>query len=373
LRIPLHIVFTMPWTATSAFPHPFARVPPGSHDPVKNWLSYEIMDLLMWVGVADLINEFRQQTLKLAPIELGAATLLSDLEVPFTYLFPESLIPKPAEWGPHIDLANFIFLDQAETYTPPPDLAAFLAAGERPICVGFGSTVVQDPVATTRTIFAALAQAGARGIVLRGWGHLGGEAPPPNVYVIDDCPHDWLFPRCRAVCHHGGAGTTSAGLRAGLPTVVVPFFGDQFFWGQVVSAAGAGPTPIPIETLDAVRLAEAFAACGRPQMRARAEELGAKIRTTDGVELVVDSLRRHLPIAAMQCARDPEHLARVYCERCRLRLCPACHEGAHAGHAAHPYRPFNWSVRAPQHLGDELRAFAADALHALSAFVEQPR
>ena len=143
LGIPLHVVFTMPWTATSAFPHPFAHVAPGSHDPVKNWLSYEIMDLLMWVGVADLINEFRQQTLKLAPIELGAATLLSDLEVPFTYLFPESLIPKPAEWGPHIDLANFIFLDQAETYTPPPDLAAFLAAGERPIYVGFGSAVVR--------------------------------------------------------------------------------------------------------------------------------------------------------------------------------------------------------------------------------------
>ena len=209
--------------------------------------------------------------------------------------------------------------------------------------------------------------------MLGGWGHLGGEPPPTNVYVIDECPHDWLFPRCRAVCHHGGAGTTSAGLRAGLPTVVVPFFGDQFFWGEVVSAAGAGPTPIPIETLDAGRLAEAFATCGRPQMRTRAEELGAKIRMTDGVELVIDSLRRHLPIAAMQCARDPEHLAGVYCERCRLRLCTACYEGGHAGHAAHPYRPFNWSVRAPQHLGEELRAFAADALHALSAFVQQPR
>lgn len=373
LGIPLHVVFTMPWTATSAFPHPFAQVPPGSHDPVKNWLSYEIMDLLMWVGVADLINEFRQQTLKLAPIEIGAATLLSDLEVPFTYLFPESLISKPAEWGPHIDLANFIFLDQAGTYTPPPDLAAFLAAGERPIYVGFGSTVVQDPAATTRTIYAALSQAGARGIVQRGWGHLGGEAPPPHVYVIDECPHDWLFPRCRAVCHHGGAGTTSAGLRAGLPTVVVPFFGDQFFWGEVVSAAGAGPTPLPIETLDAGRLAEAFATCGRPQMRARAEELGAKIRMTDGVELVVESLRRHLPITAMQCARDPENLARVYCKRCRLRLCAACYESGHASHAAHPYRHFNWSVRAPQHLGDELRAFVADALRALSALVEVPR
>lgn len=374
LRIPLHIVWTMPWTATSAFPHPFARVSPGSHDPIQNWLSYEIMDLLMWVGVADLVNDFRQQTLKLPPIEVGAATLLSDLEVPFTYLFPESLIPKPAEWGPHIDLANFIFVDEAHGYTPPRELAAFLAAGERPVYVGFGSTVVEDPAATTRTIYAALERAGARAVVLRGWGHLGGDAPPPpHVYLVDECPHDWLFPRCRAVCHHGGAGTTAAGLRAGLPTLVVPFFGDQFFWGHVVSAAGAGPTPIPIEALNIERLADAFAACGRSEMRARAEELGARIRMTDGVELVIRSLCRQLPVVAMQCARDPEHLARVYCERCHLRLCTACYDGSHRGHAAHPYHSFDWSMRAPQHLGTELRAFIGDALQALRASMERPR
>src|SRR5262249_5130227 len=207
-------------------------------------------DALMWTGVADLINHFRQHTLKLPAMDLGdAAALLTDNEVPFTYLFPSSVIPKPGDWGSHIDLANFIFLDQADSYAPPPDLLAFLAAGERLIYVGFGSCVVQDPVAVSRTIFAALEKAGARGIVSRGWGNLGGEAPPAHVHLIDDCPHDWLFPRCRAVCHHGGAGTTAAGLRAGLPTGGVPFFGGQFFWGHGVLGAGAGPEPIPIGTL----------------------------------------------------------------------------------------------------------------------------
>jgi hypothetical protein len=100
------------------------------------------------------------------------------------------------------------------------------------------------------------------------------------------------------VCHHGGAGTTAAGLRAGLPTVVVPFFGDQFFWGQVVCDAGAGPAPIPIETCSTERLAEAFAVCALAATRTRAEELGAKIRAADGVELVFQSLRRHLSIPA---------------------------------------------------------------------------
>jgi len=202
-----------------------------------------------------------------------------------------------------------------------------------------------------------------RGIVSRGWGNLGGEAPPAHVHLIDDCPHDWLFPRCRAVCHHGGAGTTAAGL----PTVVVPFFGDQFFWGQVVCDAGAGPEPIPIDTLSAERLAEAFAACAAVATRTRAEELGSKTRATDGVELVFDSLRRHLSIPAMQCACDPEHLATMYCETCALRLCESCLRTHHAGHSAHPYRYVDWSVRGAQHLGQELGELIADAAEALRA------
>src|SRR5262249_7945177 len=157
-----------------------------------------------------------------------------------------------------IELANFIHDDRSPTYEPPKDLLDFLAAGEAPIYVGFGSVVVQDPKALTRTIFEALTTAGARGIVSRGWAHLGDASTPANVYVIGDRPDEWLFPRCRAVCHHGGAGTTSAGLRAGLPTVIVPFFGDQFFWGRVVADAGAGPEPIPIDKLDVGTLTAAF-------------------------------------------------------------------------------------------------------------------
>ena len=373
LHVPLHIIFTMPWTPTSAFPHPLTHLSPGEHHPIRNWFSYGVVDVLMWAGVADLINHFRQRTLGLPPIELddGAAALLTDNEVPFTYLFPASVIPKPPDWGPHIDLANFVFFDQAEGYRPPADLLAFLAAGERPIYVGFGSCVVPDPVATSRTIFAALEKAGARGIVSRGWGNLGGEAPPAHVHLIDDCPHDWLFPRCRAVCHHGGAGTTAAGLRAGLPTVVVPFFGDQSFWGQVVCDAGAGPAPIPIETCSTERLAEAFAVCALAATRTRAEELGAKIRAADGVELVFESLRRHLPIPAMQCACDPEHLATMYCDTCRLRLCEPCLRQHHAGHSSHRYRYVDWSVREPQHLGEDLRDLIADAAQALGTGLDE--
>ncbi len=368
LHIPLHMIFTMPWSATCAFPHPFAHIDPSTHRPVENFLSYGIVDLLVWAGIGDLVDAFRAETLKLPPIALtDGAALLEDHEVPLTYLWPASLVPKPTDWGPHIDLANFIQYEQAHTYEPPQALLDFLAAGEAPIYVGFGSVVAEDPAALTRTIFTALEKAGARGIVSEGWAHLGGDTPPPNVYVIGDCPHDWLFARCRAVCHHGGAGTTAAGLRAGLPTVVVPFFGDQFFWGRIVADAGAGPEPIPIRRLDSETLMAAFDACRRPQVHERASELGARLRATDGVELAVQSVERHLPAAAMSCSQDPDHLAVLYCDTCGVRLCGDCSRTAHSGHVVHPYRYVDWGGRPPHGLAAELGELIGDAAQALQA------
>jgi len=372
LHVPLHMIFTMPWSATAAVPHPFAGIEPGADHPVENFLSYGVMDLLVWGGIADLVNAFREQTLKLPPIALAdGVALLDDNEVPFTYLWPPRLVPKPADWGPHIDLANFTFYDQAKTYTPPPALLDFLAAGEVPIYVGFGSVVVEDPAALRRTIFTALDKAGVRGIVSDGWAHLGGEVTPPNVFLIGDAPHDWLFARCRAVCHHGGAGTTAAGLRAGLPTVVVPFFGDQFFWGRVIADAGAGPEPIPIHRLDSDTLTAAFEFCRRAQVRERAAALGTAVRETDGVELVVQSVYRHLPAPAMCCAKDPGHLATVYCDTCGQRLCSDCTRRSHSGHVVHPYGYVDWSVRAGRGLTAEMGELIGDAVRALQAGLEE--
>ena len=368
LNVPLHMVLTMPWTATSAFPHPMTHLQPGEYRPVRNFLSYGVVNMLMYGGVADVVNGFREKTLGLPVLDVAqGAALLEDAEVPFTYLFPESLIPKPPDWGPHIELTNFVFVDQADGYEPPADLAEFLAAGKPPIYVGFGSLVVPDPEALTRTVFEALAKAGARGIVSRGWGNVGQETPPAHVHVIEDIPHDWLFPRCRIVCHHGGAGTTAAGLRAGLPTVIVPFFGDQFFWGEVIAGAGAGPAPIPAGELTVDRLAEAFAACESRDIRTKARKLGATIRKQDGAALTVASLYRQLPLRAMRCARSVEHLATIYCEPCRLRLCQSCLEAEHAGHRSHPYRYIDWSVRPVRKVSRELRDFVADAIVAVRA------
>jgi sterol 3beta-glucosyltransferase len=368
LHVPLHMIFTMPWTATCAFPHPFAHIDSSAQRPVENFLSYGIIDLLVAAGISDLVDAFRTKTLGLPAMALtDLAAVLDDHEVPTTYLWPASLVPKPREWGAHIDLANFIQYEQAQTYAPPPPLLDFLAAGEAPIYVGFGSVVAEDPAALTRVVFTALEKAGARGIVSEGWAHLGGGAPPPHVHVIGDTPHDWLFARCRAVCHHGGAGTTAAGLRAGLPTVVVPFFGDQFFWGRTVADAGAGPEPIPVGRLDVERLVAAFDACRRPQIQSRARELATQLRATDGVELVVRSFERHLPAHAMSCSSDPGRRAVAYCDTCGQRLCEECRGGVHLGHAVRPYYYVDWGGPPPRGLAAELGELIGDAAQALQA------
>ena len=140
-----------------------------------------------------------------------------------------ALIPKPEDWGRHISISGFYFLSLASNYQPDPDLADFLASGPPPVYIGFGSIVVEDPNAMTKLIFEAVKMTGQRALVSKGWGGLGGSelSIPDGVFMLGNCPHDWLFQHVSCVVHHGGAGTTAAGIALGRPTVIVPFFGDQ--------------------------------------------------------------------------------------------------------------------------------------------------
>ena len=349
LHAPLHIVFTMPWSPTRAFPHPFTHVISEAHPGLRNRLSYEVFDLLTWLGLSDLVNEFRERTLSLERVHLGehGASLVHELLVPHAYLWSPSVLAKPDDWGSHIAVTGFVFLDEAARFEPPDPLEAFLAAGDPPVYVGFGSCPAPDPAALTAMIFEGLERAGVRGLVARGWAQLGAGSLPPHVHLVDELPHDWLFPRCAAVCHHGGAGTTAAGLRSGLPTVVVPFFGDQYFWGRIVAEAGAGPRPVPIGELTTETLAEAITFALQPEVRARAIALGEKVRAQPGDEDTVAAFYKRLPLAAMRCDLDPAHLARRWCDDCALSLCRLCDavvhdDAARAMHRRHPVGHVVW-------------------------------
>ncbi|ODT99603.1 MAG: hypothetical protein ABS81_25450 [Pseudonocardia sp. SCN 72-86] len=177
------------------------------------------------------------------------------------------------------------------TYEPPAALAAFLAAGPPPVYVGFGSMPDRDARSLAESALTAARRAGGRVVLLSGWSGLAA-AGDPDVLVVDDVSHRWLFPRVAAVVHHGGAGTTAAGLRAGRPTVVVPFFSDQFFWGRRIAALGAGPLPIAREKLTTTALTDAIRDALRPPRVAAAMGLGARLAAEDGTAAAVTVLER---------------------------------------------------------------------------------
>lgn len=246
--------------------------------------------------------------------------------MPYTYLWSPGLIPKPADWGPEIDIAGFVFLDLASSFQPPETLVKFLDAGEPPVYIGFGSIVVDDPDKFTALIFKAVEKAGVRALVSKGWGGLGDEGnTPQNIYMLDNTPHDWLFPRVSAVVHHGGAGTTAIGLKCGKPTMIVPFFGDQPFWGAMVANAGAGAQqPVPYKHLSVDALAEGMKQCLRPEAKAAAEKIAAAIAAEgDGARNAVRSFHSHLRLQGektMRCSILVDRVATWQVKKSPLRL-----------------------------------------------------
>jgi len=152
------------------------------------------------------------------------------------------------------------------------------------VSIGFGSMNNMDPEEITTRVLEALRRSDQMGILLTGWGGIGSTDLPDEVFKTEGVPYDWLFDRVRAAVHHGGAGTTAASLRAGLPTVVVPFFLDQVFLGRRVTKLGAGPEPVPRKELTSDRIAAAIRrAATDPDMEKRVRLLGEKIRAENGV------------------------------------------------------------------------------------------
>jgi UDP-glucoronosyl and UDP-glucosyl transferase len=273
-------------------------------------MSYPLVELMTWQGLGDLVNRFRVKTLGLEPMStLWAPGQLFRLKVPHTYLWSPGLVPKPEDWGPEINVAGFVFLDLASGYKPTQELTKFLDSGEEPIYIGFGSiSGIEDPDSFTKMVFGAVEKAGVRALVSKGWGDMGkGMEIPDNILLLDNVPHDWLFPRVRAVIHHGGAGTTAIGLKCGKPTMIVPFFGDQPFWGSMVASAGAGAKQcLPLKKLTVDSFAEGIKQCLTGEARQKAAEIAKSIeKEGDGAENAVDSFHRALPL-------DGEHSLRCF-------------------------------------------------------------
>lgn len=233
-----------------------------------------------------------------------------------------ALLPKPPDWRDNIDVCGFGFLPPKTSYTPPKEIDTFLKAGSRPIYVGFGSIVVDHPVKLTEIVFKAVQKTGQRALISKGWGGLGADEVdvPDNILVIGDCPHDWLFQQVSCVIHHGGAGTTAAGLALGRPTIIIPFFGDQPFWGAIVARAGAGPAPIPYKRLKVENLSDAIEMALKASTLERARAIAMDMQEESGVRYGVYSFYRHLDPQSLRCSIFPNRPAAWHLKHTEINL-----------------------------------------------------
>jgi sterol 3beta-glucosyltransferase len=278
-RIPTALAQLQPTESTREFPS--FSVPVRSLGSMGNRISHLLLEQIAWQLLRAPVNRWRVERLGLPPLPLsGPWKELRGRANPILYAYSPTVLPRPADWPSHVHVTGYWVLDPEPGWEPADDLATFLAGGPPPVYVGFGSMVWRDEAEAWRAVRAALRQAGVRAVLAGGPPTLADDA----VHIVGDIPHAWLFPRMAAVVHHGGAGTTGAGLRAGVPAVVCPFFADQPFWGRRVHALGAGPLPVPARRMSAARLERAISeAVHDPAMRQRAAALSERIRREDGV------------------------------------------------------------------------------------------
>jgi hypothetical protein len=256
LEIPLLPAFVFPFTPTRTFPGVLFPQSLNRWGGTINWLSHQALRQIIWQGSRSGDTAARQQVLDLPPSPFFGPHQSPYLHrLPTLYGFSPSVLAKPSDWQ-NTFVTGYWFLDAAPDWTPPTDLVNFLEAGSPPVCIGFGSMGNRNPEETAELVLQALEKTGQRAILLAGWSGMQKEKMPDNAFLIKSVPHAWLFPRVAAVVHHGGAGTTAAGLRAGVPTIIIPFFGDQGFWGQRVADLGVGTAPIPRKQLTAERLGD---------------------------------------------------------------------------------------------------------------------
>lgn len=278
---PTVLAALQPYAPTRAFP----TVVLGSRNfgAWVNLATHYLAEGLAWLSVRRTVNRLRVDSLGLDPLDWrGSGPELRRSREPHLFGYSRHFVPKPADWGPQHHVTGYWFLD-SNVDGLTADLASFVDAGEAPVYVGFGSMATSDAARTAEVVIEASRRAGVRVVMSTGWGGLAEGESDDRVLFVGETPHDVLFPQMRAVVHHGGAGTTGAVLRAGVPQVVVPFLADQAFWGSRVAAVGVGPDPIPRRKLSVASLEAALrAVTEKAAFRAAAASLGGLVRGEDG-------------------------------------------------------------------------------------------
>jgi len=284
LGIPGILASPFPMTPTRAYPSLIFYDKPRLGASF-NYLTHKIFEQIMWMAANGSIKVFWKEKFGRIPEDFGPPFGRQTLPFhPTIVSVSNHVFPQPKDYPPHVHHTGYWFLDE-EHWSPPADLLNFLNNGVPPVYVGFGSMNDRDSKQTTRIVVDALKVSGQRGVLAMGWSGMSKmDNLPDDIFMRESAPHSWLFPRMVAVVHHGGAGTTAAGLRAGVPSVIVPFSNDQFAWGRRVWELGVGAKPIPRKKLTSENLTDAIQFALGENVRAAAKDLGTKIQAEKGSE-----------------------------------------------------------------------------------------
>jgi UDP:flavonoid glycosyltransferase YjiC (YdhE family) len=305
LSIPFAIARLQPMTRSKILPPVMFNVSKRKVPGVLSLAAYGLIFKMLWGVMRPAINGIVRPQLGLRGYpwygpyfrDLHTAKALNG--------FSQHVLPRPADWPDTCQVTGYWFLDQPH-WTPPEALSRFLAAGRKPVYIGFGSMVSSNATAFTETVLEAVKRSGQRAVLATGWGALdGGEGQQDEqIFFLRHAPHDGLFPLMSAAVHHGGAGTTAAAARAGIPSVIVPFFGDQPFWAHCLHRNGVAPPALDRKSLTAGALASAMTATQEPAMVQAAAALGRRVRAEDGIGEAVRRLRAWNLLPAISHAED---------------------------------------------------------------------
>lgn len=252
--------------------------------PSKPWinlLSYSILQNMLWMASDASLKPFWKEKFGHLPASYGSPfERHTDLRHPAIVSCSNCIFARPTDWNENIHQNGYWFLEEQNEFIPPMELVEFLNKGEKPIYIGFGSMVNgADTEKISKNIIDGLALTGKRAII-SGFGNL--QNISDTIYRIDNIPHSWLFSKVSVVCHHGGAGTSAAGFKAGIPSIIFPFALDQYAWAQKAYDLCVGPKPIPIKKLTSANFAESIRYATQEKVISNAKELAEKIATENG-------------------------------------------------------------------------------------------
>lgn len=263
--------------------------------PFRNIISYHMLQGMLWLASSNSVKHLWKKEFGGLPKNFGKPyDRHTNKKQPAVISCSNYVFKRPKDWNKNIHQCGYWFVKELNEYKPTKEIEDFLCKGEKPIYIGFGSVFHKDQKETlSNLIIDALSKANKRGIIC-GMGKI--ENLPNNIIAIDSIPHSWLFEKVAAVCHHGGAGTTSAGFAAGVPSIIIPFANDQHAWAHRAYDLGVGSKPISIKKLTSDNLAESIKYALHDKIIENAKKLALNISNENGAKdcakVIVDSLRK---------------------------------------------------------------------------------